>query len=293
MNHTLLIAIFSGLGGMVGWGSADFFAKKTINRIGDLRTLFWAQMVGLIPLSAYLIAHPNVPNLNHFDPLFLVLFGIVSALSYLLLYSGFGKGQVSLLSPIFAAYSVVVVILAAIFLGTGITSLQWLAIAIVFIGILLLSTDPREARHALKLKGQRSKGVAEVFVAMLVYSLWLLYLDKFLSNKDWLYFLLIIRGVAVVTLMSYAFLTRQDLHVPDKKLWKYLGVIGLFDVAAFSAVSYGFSHTSYIGIVTVLSATFSLVTMLLAFLFLHERIKGLQLVAAGFVICGIVIISLG
>ena len=29
-------------GGMFGWGLADFFAKKTIDKIGDIQTLAWA-----------------------------------------------------------------------------------------------------------------------------------------------------------------------------------------------------------------------------------------------------------
>jgi drug/metabolite transporter (DMT)-like permease len=135
--------------------------------------------------------------------------------------------------------------------------------------------------------------VPEVFGAMLAYSIWLLFLDKFLSGKDWVFYLLAIRAFAVITLAVYALATRQSLRVTDRSLWKYLAVMGVFDVGAFSAVSYGYSHTSYIGVVTVLSATFSLVTMLLAYLFLHERISRVQLAAAGLVICGIVVISLG
>jgi len=33
MQTELLIAIIAGLGGMFGWGLADFFAKKTIDSI--------------------------------------------------------------------------------------------------------------------------------------------------------------------------------------------------------------------------------------------------------------------
>ena len=33
------LAIFAGLGGMFGWGLADFFAKRVIDSIGELKTL--------------------------------------------------------------------------------------------------------------------------------------------------------------------------------------------------------------------------------------------------------------
>jgi drug/metabolite transporter (DMT)-like permease len=294
MDNTLLIAILAGLGGMVGWGAADFFAKKTIDEIGDLKTLFWGQALGILPLAIAFLVQPKVPSLQGFDPLFILLFGIASALSYLPLYAGFGKGQVSLLSPIFASYSVVVVILAAIFLDASVTGGQWVAIVLVFIGILLLSTDPRELLQSLKVKRERGRGVPQVLTAMLIYSVWLLFFDKFLNGKEWLFYLLIIRCVSALTLLGYSLITRQSLSVRQNRgLWKYLLLIGLFDIGAFSAVSYGFSHTDHIGIVTVLSATFSLVTIVLAYAFLKERINRLQAAAAALIICGIVVISLG
>lgn len=278
---------------MLGWGLADFFAKKTIDKIGDLQTLFWAQTIGILPLVILFLANPHTPQLNRYDPLFLVLFGIGSALSYLPFYRGLEKGQISILSPIFASYSVTVVILAALFLNTSISSSQLLAIVIVFAGILLASTDPREVKHHLKTGGESVKGVPEVLVAMIGYSTWLLFLDKFLNGKDWVFPLLVIRCIAALTLLVYGYATRQRLSIQDRSLWKYLALIGIFDVAAFSAVSYGFSHTSYISVVTVLSATFSLPTIILAYVFLKERITKLQTIAALLIVCGIMIISLG
>src|SRR5438270_13105422 len=117
MHSTLYIALLSGLGAMLGWGTADFFAKKTIDEIGDLRTLFWQQLFGIFPLIAIFLIHPTIPHMQRFDLLFLLMFGVASALSYLPLYTGFGKGQISLLSPVMASYSVVVVALSVIILG--------------------------------------------------------------------------------------------------------------------------------------------------------------------------------
>jgi drug/metabolite transporter (DMT)-like permease len=292
MDNTLLVAVLAGLGGMVGWGAADFFAKKTIDTIGDLRTLFWAQLIGVIPLALAFLVHPKVPDLNRFDPLFLLLFGIAGALSYLPLYSAFGKGRVSILSPIFASYSVVVVILAAIFLNAQISSLQAAAIAVVFAGTLILSTDLSEIRQLIRSRQKLGDGVPDVLIALFGYSFWLLFLDKFLNGKEWLFYLLIIRSLAVVTLFVYSRLTRTSLRIAQPGLWKYLTVIGLFDVAAFSAVSYGFSHTSYIAIVTVLSATFSIPTLLLAYAFLKERMTSVQFGGVALVLVGVVLISL-
>ncbi len=287
-----MIAIVAGLGSMVGWGSADFFAKKTIDIIGDLKTLFWAQLIGIVPLICIFLSHPNVPQLHQFDPLFLVLLGIVSALSYLPLYRGFGKGEVSLLSPIFASYSVILVILSALFLNETISSHQLVAILIVFAGILIISSNPMELRSHLKSKTFHLNGMSEVLFAMLVYSFWLFFLDKFLQDKSWVFPLLIIRVVAVATLLMYALVSHVNLSVTNRGLWKFLICIGIFDVAAFSFVSYGFSNSTHTSVIAVLSATFSVPTIILAALFLKEKIRLYQAFAISLILLGIILVTI-
>jgi drug/metabolite transporter (DMT)-like permease len=292
MHSTLVVALVAGVGSMIGWGTADFFAKTTIDKIGDATTLFWQQLIGIIPLLLLYVLHPYMPHLHHFDPLFIVLLGIVSGLSYLPLYNGFGKGQLSLLSPIFASYSVMVVLLSIIFLREPLHAGRTLAIVVTIIGILLISTDLHDLRTSAHKHAFRLAGLPEVASAMVMYSIWLIFLDKFLVGKEWLLFVLLIRIFSTLTIFGYSRVKRISLKVPDRKLWKYLVGIGVFDVLAFSFVSYGFSHTQFPSIIAVLSATFSLPTLILARLFLKERINRQQLAAALVILAGVVLISL-
>ncbi len=291
MNSDLSIAILAGLGGMLGWGFADFFAKKTIDQIGDVTTLFWAQFIGVMPLLIIFLVHPTVPHLQRFDPLFLLAFGAISALSYIPLYTGFGKGQISLLSPTFASFAGLTALLSALLFHEHIPDLRQLAIVIIFAGILAISADPRDIKRVLR-KGKHSvSGLPEVLGAMVVYSFWLVLLDHFIHGKDWVFYLLIIRVVSSLTLIVYAYIRRIGLKVQNHKLWKYLVCIGLFDIFAYSFVTYGFSVTPFTSVVAVLSGTFSLPTMVLAWLFLKERITPLQTLAAMTILAGVVIIS--
>ena|SRR3989442_528736 len=152
MQKELLIAIFSGCAGMLGWGFADFFAKKTIDKIGDVTTLFWGQLIGIFPLLVLFLFNPSLPKLNNLELLFLVLLGIWSGLSYIPIYIAFGKGKVSLISPIFASYAVVVVLLSAIFLKEVIPLNRQIAFLVVFVGILLINSDPRDIFSIIKVR---------------------------------------------------------------------------------------------------------------------------------------------
>jgi drug/metabolite transporter (DMT)-like permease len=295
MANDLVVATFAGLGGMVGWGAADFLAKKTIDEIGDLPTLFWSQAIGVAPLVAIFVVTRDVPTLHTYDLAWLALFGVVSALSYVSLYAGFAKGRISLLSPIFASYAAVVVVVSAVAFGEHIPGRQWTAIVVVLLGVLLISTDPADLTRVVRNRADRdAEGIREVLSAAVAYAFWLVLLDHFIGERDWVFFLLVIRSTASVTVAVYARATRQPLTLRSahRSLAIPLGWIGLFDVAAFSAVSYGFSATTYTSIVALLSSAFSLPTLLLARVFLKERLVSAHKIAASAILVGIALVTL-
>ena len=292
MNNDLLVAVVGGLGGMLGWGFADFFAKKTIDKTSDLTTLFWSQLIGVVPLLIIFAVHPTVPRLDRYDLPFLALFGAISGLTYLPAYTGFGKGQISLLSPIFASWSVLTVLLSAFIFGEVIPPLRWLAVAITFAGILTISADPRDLLRVLRKQGHSVKGLPEIFVAMVSYSVWLVLFNNFISGKPWVFCLLVIRIFSAATLFAYSRIRRQPLGFKQKNLWNYMVLIGVFDVMAFGFVSYGFSASPLTSVVAILAGTFSLPTMVLARIYLKEKISPLHAFAALLILLGIAIISL-
>jgi drug/metabolite transporter (DMT)-like permease len=295
MNGSLATAVLAGLGGMAGWGVADFLAKKTLDRVGEVTTLFWAQVVGVLPLLAIFAATHNVPTVHRFDTLWLVLLGIVSALSYLSLYAGFGKGPVSLLSPVFSAHAALVVVLSAAFFSERITGEQWVAIVVVIAGVIAISTTPGELGQALRsARGGRIPGLSNVLSAAVAFAFWLVFLDRFIGVRDWVLFLIVIRVTAAVTVGVYAKATHEPLlfERADLSLMGYVASIGLCDAAAFSAVSYGFSATTHTSVVAVLSSTVSLPTMILARIFLKERMGTAHKIAAGVIVAGIALVSI-
>src|SRR6267154_1039622 len=147
MKNSLAIAILGGLGGMLGWGFADFFAKKTVDRIGDLASLVWAHLFGtslfiLIVLSKFALnGHfVHIPN-SLATWAGLMFFGILQMLVYWLVYKGFSKGQLAVLNPVFASYSGIVALISILFFAEKLTGPVAAALVAIFGGILLMNTD--------------------------------------------------------------------------------------------------------------------------------------------------------
>lgn len=155
----LYLAILAGLGGMLGWGLADFFAKKTVDKIGDIKTLLWAQIFGTFPILVFFLLNWEPINLSWNILGLLFLLAIADLSAYLLFYRGLQKGMLSILSPVFAAQSGVSVLVSAFVFGEAVNQLRWLGLAIAFVGIILVSFQPHGfGKFSLK---SVSKGLPE------------------------------------------------------------------------------------------------------------------------------------
>ncbi len=131
MEQGIRIAALAGLGGMFGWGVGDFFAKKTIDEIGDVTSLVLAHMFGTAFLLfvvgyAAMTGRPPVIPTDPADWGGVFFFGVLQAIVYLLVYRGFGKGQLALLNPIFASFSGLTALLSIVFLARSLPAMRCL-----------------------------------------------------------------------------------------------------------------------------------------------------------------------
>jgi drug/metabolite transporter (DMT)-like permease len=292
MTSSLIIAVFAGFGGMFGWGLADFFAKKTIDQIGDVVTLVWGHLFGmgvLVLLSIGLfITHIHSLEIPKFSIIWLglIFFGALQAIVYLLVYKGFGKGQLALLNPIFASYSGVVSLFSIFVLGEVVTQNLLIGIITAFIGILLLNLDGEAFRDG-RINFLVLPGFSEVLTAAVLAAVWTLGWDKFVNGADWFSYATYMYFCMSVTLLLYIWLRKIPLVIRPHLL-KYVFLIGLFETSAYLAISWGFGATTHTSIVALLSSAFSLPTIYLARTFLKEKTTYLQAIGSMVIIAGII-----
>lgn len=296
MQQELLIAFIGGLAGMLGWGFADFFAKKTIDEIGELPSLVWAHVFGtlgfaFVALYQYLVYNVGITVPSDISTWgLLMFFGALQAIVYLLLYKGFAKGQLAVLNPIFASYSGLAALISIIVFAEVVTGNILLAIITIFVGVILISTD----LPALKTRRLNfHSGVKEVGFGALLAAVWTVAWAQFIGGQDWIAFALYMYGFMTLTAFAVAKLQRIPLNVIKTPfLWNFLVMIGLCEMVAYLGISLGFSLTTHTSIVAVLSGAFSLPTIILARVFLREKVARIQTIGSIVIILGIVILAL-
>lgn len=295
MQQELLIAILTGFGAMLGWGFADFFAKKTIDEVGSIVSLVWAHIFGTIALILIVLYQVSVlgkpitipDNLSTWG--FLAFFGALQAIVYLLAYEGFGKGKLSLLNPVFASYPGLAAIISIVLLGEVLSGSLVLSLVVIFLGIVMLSIDT-PALLSKRINLSHTPGLKEVGLAAILAAFWQLFWDKVVGGQDWVSYTLFMYSFMAITAFLIAKVKNVKLAVKKPGLWKFLVSIGVCEVIAYLALSLGFSATSLTSIVIVLAGAFSLPTIILAHFFLKERVTTIQRIGTLVIIAGIIIL---
>ena len=296
MSHELLIAIIAGLGGMLGWGVADFFAKKTIDELGDVMTLAWA---GVFGSGAFLIAvlyQIVIQGQGFYIPrspetwLVLAFFGALQGAVYIFVYRGFAKGKVGLLSPLFASFAGIVALVSILFLGEQTSAFRVIALFVTFAGVIILNTD-FGAVSSFRLSFAKIGGFGNVAIGTVLAALWTILWERFINGADWLFYAFYMFASMTIAVFLFAGFRHLPFSVQRPGLWKFLAAIGVCETVAYIAISLGYGVTSLVSVVSVLSAAFSLPTIILARIFLKERTTLTQTVGTATIIIGVVLLA--
>ena len=297
MNTQFFIAVLAGAGGMIGWGFSEFAAKKSVDAIGTISSLVWAHVFGTILLFALLLSRmfvTHVPTelfLDSIEWLGLLFFGALQAVVYYFAYKGFEKGQVSILSPIFASFAGMVALLSVLVFGEALTVLSALALAIIFGGVILINLNVEDFK-AGRIRIKTVAGLREILIATILATMWTLGWDRFSGGKDWMLYTTCMFVGMTIAAFFIARLANVNLWEVKPGAWKFLWLIAIGEVVAYLAITLGYASTTYTSIVAILSGASSLPTIILAQIFLKERMTRIQAVSSLIIIGGIVLLSL-
>jgi uncharacterized membrane protein len=286
------MGIISGLISMFGWGTSDFLAAKSSRKIGFVLTFFWAQLISFLVALLYFIFKFRTFDLNNVPKFIFIIIisGFLFTISALAFYKSLSIGKVSLVGPITASWAMITVLLSVLFLDELLKTNQVLAIILIIIGIILISSDLKEFSQKNKLIF--SIGAKEAIIAMFGFGIALFLLAITVKQLGWFIPGFLSRFFILIFLILYIISKKQSLKIEIKPInWIIITSIGLLDVVAFFAYSIGVS-TEYASIIAPIAASSPLITTILAQVFLKEKIALSQIFGIIITISGLILISI-
>jgi drug/metabolite transporter (DMT)-like permease len=276
-------AVFALLGAM-SWGTGDFFGGLASRRARVLTVLVVSQAVGLVGVAAWALASGDAPP-GIEDVLPAAGAGAAGAAGLAALYRAMAIGAMGIVAPI-SAVSPAVPLAVDLLRGDAPTGLQWAGIAVALAGVVLLAREPAGGARTAGL----AAGVSLALVAALAFGLFVVGLDA-ASDGGATWAVVVARASSTLLSLCAVLAVSAPLR-PPATLLPAIAAVGVFDTTANALVAVATTYGSA-GIVAVLSALYPLTTILLARIFLAERLDRHRRVGGVLALAGAALVALG
>ncbi|MBS1266074.1 MAG: hypothetical protein MAG795_00039 [Candidatus Woesearchaeota archaeon] len=279
----MIEAVMFGLIAMLFWGFSDFFSAIVAKHIDCYKNLFWSQLIGIAIMLLYPIflgfAIPSPKSV-----LFIIIAALANVVALIFFYTGLSKGMVSIISPISSGWPIVTVMLSLIFFKETLQMYQIIGILLVIFGTIIISIK--------KLKKNKiTKGAEYGLVAMICWGISLFVISQLSQELGWYFPVFYSKITALILISVYVIITGRKLLFKEKQSITPLMLSGILMSIAF--VSYGYGVTKgYTSIVAPVSAAYTGITVILARIFLKEKLKKTQFVGIAMILVALIILSL-
>jgi drug/metabolite transporter (DMT)-like permease len=269
------------------WGAADFFGGTLSKKYAPILVLGMTQAIGLlfgitlVILTGELFG-PNPPNAFGDGGYFFAgaVAGVSGYLGLICLYAGLSTGRMGVVSPI-SALSAVIPLTVALVAGEVITAAQAIGVVVALAGAFCasgpeLSQGLSPKPLFLALGAAAGFGTAMTFMAIG-------------SESSALMTMVMMRSVTfIVTIfLVIRFRTVGNFEKSEIPLLIFIGVADfLANLLLGVATNFGL-----VSLVMVLGSVYPIVTALMAFKFLHERLHRVQYVGIVLAVAGVALIS--
>lgn len=269
---------------MLAWGSADFFAKKAVDKIGPYATLWWNYVISVVLYLAlfFMFAPPVVWSQQ---VVFLLAIGaVVTFLGYITFYKGLEKGFVSVMSPVVACNLLVVAGLSVIFLNETLTTTNWSGIVIALAGLIAVSWPQKWSFAGFE------KSIPCALGTMIFWGLSIFTMGFIAKQMGWLATAIFFRLSTFVLCLTLPLKNRKILQFP-KSVWVSVLLIALLEMLGAMSLNKG-SETGLLSIAGPVASLFPAVTLLLAHIFLRERLTRKQYGGVAAILIGLIVVSM-
>ncbi len=279
-----MTSVFLGLGAALAWGVHDLLVRHVSQRIAVVTALFTVLSIGTAACLPFAILWGDWQGMSVRATALSAVSGAAYVVGCIGLYRAFAEGPVKLVAPIIGAYPILSVGWAAVS-GTEILPGQWLAVAVIILGVTLVAilSDPEDDAR------KRVLAIAWAMVAGIGFAAtFALGQAATRVGADWP--VLMLTRVTAVTLVL-GLLVLQAPRLPRGAA--HLGILsgmGLLDATALGLVTFAgtLPNPEFAAVTT---SIFGVVTIILARLILKEPMSLPEWAGVSVVFLGVLLLG--
>jgi drug/metabolite transporter (DMT)-like permease len=281
-----------GLGAALGFGLADLLGAVSARRIGVPMTVFVIQVVDVVLLALLLLTPlPGAITSTGGAWVAIVVAGALGTVSFFSFYRALQLGPVAVVSPVFASYAAVAVLLAVILHGERLSAMAGIGVALTIGGVALASAQSDPTGSGVRSWG----GIPYALVATFAWGVASYLVGRYAQEIGWYLPVIgtrLVEFALVGCVVLVLALRGVPLVVPRGRAAAVPAVSAVADAAAVSLFARG-SQVGLVSIASAVSATFPLVVIAGGLILFHERPSPRQWIGVLATITGLILLGLG
>jgi drug/metabolite transporter (DMT)-like permease len=274
----VLPAIY-GVASAVSWGAGDFCGGLGAKRTHVFRVVIGSQLIGVVALAIAAIAFGDgLPTRE--SVLWSAVAGLSGAAGLLALYQALATSRMGLAAPVSGVLSAAIPVVAGSALDGLPGSLRLAGFALALIGVWLVASSEHAPFRIGDLGLPVVAGVG--FGTFIIVIAW--------ASGRGVFWPLVVARVASLSVLAIVARMRRETLLPPRGTAGIVAASGVFDAGgnAFLVLA---AHAGRLDVAGVLSSLYPAITVLLAWMMLHERLTRPQLTGLVAILSAIVMIT--
>lgn len=281
-----MLPILLGLASALTWGAGDFTGGLAARRVGAYRSVFYAEVIGVIFLFIVIgLTGEDLPGTR--TMIFAVLAGMLGTVGLMLLYHAMSIGMMSIAAPVSALLAAALPVVVGIFAEGLPDFLTILGFGFALLAVWMISQSEGGVKdilsHLSDLKLPLIAGIGFGFYFVLMHEatgdggavIWPMVFSR-------------LGGMTLIT--TYLLATRSNLKIELGAL-PIISVNGILDLGGnFFFILAG--QAGRLDVASVLSSLFPGATVMLAWIFLKERLNRNQWIGVAAALVAIILMTI-
>jgi len=280
LSPEIAVVVF-GLLASASWGAGDFSGGLATRKQSVISVLFIAHLLGLVLFAGLaLLTRETMPPIT--DLVWGALAGLSGAIGLGALYTALASGRMGLAAPTVGVIAAIIPVVVSILMNGTPTTIQLVGFAVGIVSLWLVSYSGGQVPERKVL------GLA--VVAGIGLGMFLVLLDRVQSNAVF-WPLAATRAASFTVILAIIIVSRREWRPKTTRQGLMITLSGVLDATAnvFFVLA---AQLGRLDVASVLSSLYPAMTVLLAWIFLKERLSRIQLLGILAALIAIMLISL-
>lgn len=283
-----MLSIIFGLASALSWGAGDFTGGLAARKVGAYRSVFYGEVIGILFLFIAVVT-TGEPVLNARSAVFAVAAGVLGTVGLMLLYHAMAGGLMSIAAPVSALLAATLPVTVGMFTEGLPDFLTLIGFGFALFAVWMISKGEGGVKDSLRVS--HLSDLKLPLLAGIGFGCYFILMHEATKVGGTLFWPMVFsRAGGIVLITIYLLITRSPWRI-DTSALPIISVNGILDLGGnfFFILA---SQAGRLDVASVLSSLFPGATVVLAWIFLKERLNRNQWIGIAAALVAIVLMTM-